>query len=252
MKKSFLFLLLFVICLFVLILFFTKTNDKFSSAETTLIKTFSNSGANILSSEIYFSGRMPDSKESFDEQKLFTENLAQEIGVVKNDSYSCRDVRTDSIQKIEVSGMTNKNRAIDINLEMNEGIKGDEEILTISVTEYMTYSGLEEIKNEILEVLKKYDIHPKINSCITGNMNGSLSSESQNELCNRILQGAKAEKISTTTDRNLISVSAYSHNIEDSIRVSGRKMNLNLALRYNANEDKTYVWLATPVITTEY
>jgi len=34
--------------------------------------------------------------------------------------------------------------------------------------------------------------------------------------------------------------------------VNGKKVNMNLAIRYNSYEDRTYIWLATPVITVEY
>jgi hypothetical protein len=53
-------------------------------------------------------------------------------------------------------------------------------------------------------------------------------------------------------DGSLISLSAYSPLLKDSIKVRGKRVNINLAARYSAFEDKTYIWLASPVITTEY
>lgn len=73
-----------------------------------------------------------------------------------------------------------------------------------------------------------------------------------NRISRLILDGAKAKKVNGMSEKNLISVSAYSPLIDNNIEIEGRKINMNLALRYNAFEDKTYIWLATPVITIEY
>ena len=76
--------------------------------------------------------------------------------------------------------------------------------------------------------------------------------EGLEEISGRILTETGAKRIEGIKDRNYISVSAYSPYIQEFIQVRGKRVNLNLAARYNSYEDKTYIWLATPVITTEY
>ncbi|OZV13462.1 hypothetical protein CIW83_04260 [Tissierella sp. P1] len=51
---------------------------------------------------------------------------------------------------------------------------------------------------------------------------------------------------------SLVSYTAYTPLIESSIFSGEKKVNLNLAIRYNENEDKTYIWIGTPIITTGY
>jgi len=63
---------------------------------------------------------------------------------------------------------------------------------------------------------------------------------------------SNAKKVEGITEENLISISAYSPRVKSSILVNEKRVNINLAMRYNSYEDKTYIWLATPVITTEY
>lgn len=72
------------------------------------------------------------------------------------------------------------------------------------------------------------------------------------EIRRKVLKEVSALKIEEFNDGKTASVSAYSPLIEDSINVNGKEININLATRYNAIEDRTYLWLATPIITTEY
>jgi hypothetical protein len=252
MKKSAKIALLLMAGILVFLLCFVKLNYKNDSKEAMLIKSFSNSGAEVLSTEIYFTGTVQKSKKSFEEQKLFVEDLGEKLGVLKNEAFLSRQIKNDSIQKIEVSGTTKNNRAIDINLQLNEGVKSNENIITVSITQYKSFVGLEEIKKNVLAILKSNKIHPKVNSCITGNIAGKWDDTKLNEISDKMLNSVEAEKISSMKDRNLISVSAYSHYLGSTLNISGKKMNLNLAIRYNSLEDKTYIWLATPVITIEY
>ena len=250
MKKSVILGFLIITGIAVLLVYAVGLDFNHESVEATLISSFKLSAAKVISTEIYFTGVVSGNKKAVNEQKAFVEKFAKQIGVLKNEGYLCRQINNNSIQKIEISGVTKENIAIDINLQLEDVSK--ENVMTVSITQYGTVEGLLEIKKEVSGVLKKYKVHPKVNSCITGSIAGKYENFQINELCDKILKGAEAEKIFTTRDRNLISVSAYSHILGSTLYVSGKKMNLNLAVRYNALEDKTYIWLATPVITKEY
>ena len=252
MKKGRKITILLIISISVFLLYSIIPDFKNESVEATLVKSFSKSSAKVISTEIYFTGVIIGNKKGIDKQKLFIEDLAEQIGVLKNEAYLYRQINNDSIQKIEISGITKENRAVDINLQLNDASKGEENAITVAITEYDSMEGLEIIKKEVSIILKRYKIHTKVNSCITGSLVGKYGNLQIDEICDKILKGAEAEKISATKDRNLISVCAYSHNLGSTLHVSGKKMNLNLAIRYNSLEDKTYIWLASPVITTEY
>ena len=252
MKKSRIISFMLLIGITVFLLCSTVLDFNNDSVEATLVKSFGNSGAKVISAETYFTGLVAGNKKGFAEQKLFIENLAEQIGVLKNEAYLFTQINNDSIQKIEVSGITKENRSVDINLQLNGVSKGNENVITVAIMQYESVLGLEDIKKKLSVILKRYKIHPKVNSCITGSLVGKYENSQIDEICENILKSAEAKKLNTTKDRNLISVSAYSHNLGSTLNVSGKKMNLNLAIRYNSLEDKTYIWLATPVITTEF
>jgi hypothetical protein len=111
---------------------------------------------------------------------------------------------------------------------------------------------LAQIESKVLAVLERSGIDARVNSCISGNFRGKLNDDELNLVCRKIFESVHASKVEGIRDIGLISVSAYTPDIGRSIVVNGNRINLNLAIRYNSYEDKTYIWLATPVITTEY
>lgn len=72
---------------------------------------------------------------------------------------------------------------------------------------------------------------------------------------------AKAEKMMTlagtpvqekTVKDNLVSLTGFSRRFSSDVSYAGREVNLNVALRSNPVEQVTYVYVASPVIFTEY
>ncbi len=51
---------------------------------------------------------------------------------------------------------------------------------------------------------------------------------------------------------DILSFSIFTPYIEEYIYTGSRKMNLNIAIRFNEYEDKTYIWIGTPIITIGY
>ncbi|MCX7920960.1 MAG: YwmB family TATA-box binding protein [Clostridia bacterium] len=241
-----------IVFITVSLVLYQKLNYKIDSPETTLLKSFSFSGAKIINSEIYFWGELGEECTSIEKVKPLVEDFASSLNIIRDNSFTNETIKNDITEKIQLKGITNDKLLVNISAQLDTNGNPAERFISVSVTEDLPQPNLEEIKQKVLSVFDKYRITPKVNSCITGNYNGQLNYQELNNICRRIFEGVEAKKVEGIRDKNLISVSAYSPFIEDSIEVKGNKVNLNLAIRYNSYEDKTYIWVATPVITTEY
>lgn len=226
--------------------------------EVALVESFNRTGAEIVSSEIYFRGSLKDNKyKNMEQLKKLAADFSTELGIEK-DSLSGRVISNDVLQEIEVNGVLagntpggGKMARLRFQLPGSEN-KSDEGYISVDITQDLSYEGLDETRKKVEAVFRKFGISPKVNSCITGSFDGKLSYQEMNDISRFVFEGVKARKVEGLNDKNLISVSAYSPQISNYIKVSGKKVNLNLALRYNSFEDRTYIWLATPVITIEY
>ena len=74
-----------------------------------------------------------------------------------------------------------------------------------------------------------------------------------NDILENILYNMNAKEIDKMEDDNLISVTAYSNLLtENDLDYLDNKINLNIGIRYSENEDKTLIYMATPIIKLDY
>lgn len=253
MKKSFYAFALLVLCILFTSMYYIKTHSSTDSPEMTLIKSFGNSGAQVVNSEIYFWSKVDNTYNDFEELKRLVENIADGLGVLKDSNFSEDIIRNDLMDKQEIKGVMDNDQVVSLNVRIDKkGKESVERVVFGTITRDLSNDWLEDTSKKLTQVLRRYGISAELNTCIVGSYEGLLDDDRLDDIAKDILKGAEAKKIEGIRDDKLISVSAYSPSISDSIKVNGKKVNLNLAIRYNSNENKTYIWLATPVITKEY
>lgn len=255
MKKSFCKKCLFFSLILTIILFTIGYMSLYYREGHSLViaKAFESSKAKFVSSEVYAWGKVTNELAGFDKIEQLADSFADELEVIENDAFSRKIIRNDSIDKIEIIGSSGNGKTVNIigQLNKNEGKKA-EGYISIGVNSDAPDLKLEETEEHIRGLFSRNKIKPRISSCITGFFEGKLGYEALNIISRQILKKASARKVNGVSDNNLISVSAHSPFIDDSLMVDGKKVNMNLAIRYNSYEDRTYIWLASPVITVEY
>lgn len=245
------FLLLFLIVFSALLYYINSRNDSGHTGEA-LSNAFNESGAAAVSSEVYIWGR-PEECNNINDIRQLAEEFLPVLGLRSSDMEKSNTISNYRIQKLELTGITDRGRVISLTIQIVKmGEDAGDKSVTVSIVQDLSGEGLDDVRQSVEKVFKKHKIDTKVNYCITGSFNGKLDTQSMNEAGIRIFNRIEAKKVHGIRDRNLISVSAYSPLMGDAIKVNGQKSNLNLAIRYNSYEDKTYIWLATPVITTEY
>jgi hypothetical protein len=220
--------------------------------EKVLADAFRSSGASTVSSELYLRGKMNDGKAGNDSDKALIRDVLKSLGAGETDP----EFKT-------TGGGNGGGLELDFNLgggrKMHASIvdskeDGDPEgkYISISLVDTSLAPDLARERAALEKALNRRCIKPKFNSCITGCFGGKMDNSALNAACARIFEKAEARKVEGIREGSLISVSAFSSAIREAVNDNGNKVNLNLAIRYNSYEDKTYLWLATPVITTEY
>ena len=248
-KLSISFLL--VLCIFIVSMYYLRVNSDL--LETTLVKSFNNSGAKVICSEIYFWGRIGEEYKTQEELVSLLENVSKDMGILNDAGAKAHSAKNDYFSKYEVNGLLPDGQILNMTLTVEKNDSGGKEkVISGTITQDMSNGGIEETSRKIKEVFNSYKVSPKLNTCIVGAFDGRLDDAEMNDIASRVFKEAEAKKVEGMRDEKLISVSAYSPSIGESIKINGRKVNLNLAMRFNNNEDKTYIWLATPVITKEY
>ena len=73
------------------------------------------------------------------------------------------------------------------------------------------------------------------------------------DILEKILYNMNAEEIDRIENENMISITAYSKLLDKNyLEYLGNKINLNIGIRYSEDEDKTLIYIATPIIKLDY
>jgi hypothetical protein len=98
-----------------------------------------------------------------------------------------------------------------------------------------------------------YSDDTNINVCISGEYTKKLQNTKYNDIFAKILYNMNAKEIDRVKNENMISVTAYSKLLgENYLEYLGNKINLNIGIRYSEDDDKTLIYIATPIIKLDY
>ena len=114
------------------------------------------------------------------------------------------------------------------------------------------FEGIIKEKQLIEKVLKEISLPVKLDVMITGSYKGKMSQNQTNATISKLLRNLRASKVESIERDDIISISAYSVEIGEHIISNGMKINVQIALRYSNYNNRTYIWLGSPIIPFEY
>ncbi|HZX21767.1 MAG TPA: YwmB family TATA-box binding protein [Clostridia bacterium] len=139
-----------------------------------------------------------------------------------------------------------------IKLLSTQIVEQPETHIMVDIVKNKGYKEIVDTSNQIQNLLNKHQNRVETTINLTGAQSGKLDKAREKQSQTAILSFLKAKKTEVLEDESFTSITAYSPLISSHIHYGGRDVNIQLAMRYSEYEDKTYLWLATPLITTAY
>jgi len=250
MKKfSFIFIAVLLVAAIIGTTYYIRIQNNSNQKEISISDAFNSSGAKMIVNELYFFVRATDDFKNLGSMTPLCEEVFKSLEIT---NYSKNSASTDGLIKSEMLGTTKDG----VKISAMASIVGDK---SGSGDKYITVdaSGAEDgkailLRDKIENVFKSHGLEVVVNSCITGTYEGNIQDSQLENICKKIFDDSDAKKVDSLRQENIISVSAFSPMIKDKLNIDGRNVNLSLAIRYNKLENKTYLWVATPVVNAEY
>lgn len=134
----------------------------------------------------------------------------------------------------------------------DKDISKGETYLCINIVKDSDFLKNNDIIESIAKIFKSYDNPVEVSTNLVGEIQGDYSYNIMKNKLNKTLKKYRGNVIEEYTDESLLSLTAYTPLIEEYLLVGEKKINLNLAIRYNKYEDKMYIFIGTPIITNGY
>lgn len=135
------------------------------------------------------------------------------------------------------------------------GIKksSNESYIIVDILDNKVYKDIVDIYTILEKSLYKYSNIVDISTCISGEFYKKLQFDKYDDILQEILYNMCAEEIDRVENENMISITAYSKLLEENyLEYLGNKINLNIGIRYSEDDDKTLIYIATPIIKLDY
>lgn len=106
----------------------------------------------------------------------------------------------------------------------------------------------EDLKQEVISYYKKLGAIPEISLTYTARIKGRITSTEGRNYINKVKKILELSDVEETFVADYYAVNGYSKKFKDVIIVAGKKQNFRLVMRYNLEDDYTYVIFGTPDI----
>lgn len=170
------------------------------------------------------------------------------------DKYSTKIYETNNKVELIFNSKEKKNDLLNLILISYKDNLNDfkQTLLIFDITYNNKKVDINNVYNKIKEIYNKFNGETKITTCYTASFNGNLDSETKYLKLSKIINLLNFNKKEGIKNNEILSITGYSSNFDDFIFSGRKKINVNIAMKYNELEDKTYILLATPLINTEY
>lgn len=264
MKKIF----LFVIIVFLLLPTFSVANMKYCE-EDILLGILKELKGDFLEAEVNIGGVILDefiSKEKIKEigmeikkeLKLVGQELDQNQGDLFLDGkyYIVEEIYDEGFNHLAIYGYGEDENPVTIMLSSysNPDLNIGETTLFINIIKNEKNFDINGIIENVKSIFKAFGKEEEIDisTCVVGTIDEEVDPNLIKENANKAIKKFKGKVVEEYTDSMILSYTIYTPYIENYIFSLEKRVNLNLAIRYNEYENQTYIWIGTPIITTGY
>lgn len=124
--------------------------------------------------------------------------------------------------------------------------------VSVEITQKRDFWNIIDIRERLVDCLRLYGANPNITAFISGYSKGRLSMESRHKITDDILDSLNVNGTDGIDEEGIMSITGFSPFVPDYIICGDSRVNINIACRYSSYDDRTYFWLGTPVISSEY
>jgi len=223
-----------------------------SPAAGMILEAFQKTGADAVVSEIYIRGEKAAGQLDRSVSAKLLGQIVRGTGAeYSSDAAVFYRIETDFASGEEINYIIDEYKNVRLTI-LDEAEDTGSSRFFITFTDTSRDPDLQKCAGVVTNVLESLGIDYEMNIAVTGSIGRRLSDDEIDEIFDKVFECTGAEKREGINDNGLISVSAFSPEIGGKTGMDGHRTNLNIAVRYNSYEGKTYIWLATPVIITEY
>jgi len=213
-------------------------------------------GASFVESNITLGGVLLDKFLGEEELYQLGNLLKEEMGVGQQiGQQDCNEnmVKEEGLNQLTIQGIDNLGNFVTINISSYEleGYPGETSLFINLINNEQILQN-NDIILKVEKIFDQYDKMMNVTTCIIGKVEGRIDIARNEKEFLKVVKELRGKVVEDYKEENILSISAFTPLIEEYIYTGNKKMNLNIAARYNEYENNTYILIGTPIITVGY
>lgn len=223
------------------------------SAKETLVSAFNQIQLNEMSASIEAFGYYSDVYLSEKAKETFVRDIGYELGLNYCDIYTEREgsIATTGLIKNGKYACT-EIKLITREEKISENVLESRQYLLITIDLGRNLDAAVDYQKILKELFEEMEIDGDVTVNLTGYLDGKADLALKSMITDQLMERMDASIVAQNRTEELFTVYAYTDKVEDFIKVSGKKINLNISACYDENDERTYFYVATPIINTDY
>lgn len=216
-------------------------------------------GADFVEENVDIGGVIMDEFKQLEDLEVIGDKITRELEIKKIEGdmnvkrhYWEEIVEEEGFNQLIVQGYDEEGDLITFTLSSYEDEDIAETSLFINLIKREQFVEINDIIEKVEKIFQNYNKPVNITTCIAGIFEDDMRLDEKEKM---VLKGAREYRgkvIEKYRDQQVLSFSIFTPYIEQYIYTGREKMNLNIVIRYNEYENKSYIWIGTPIITIGY
>lgn len=252
MKKYLKVIILFITVLMIHNIYLSKVESVAVMTDEPLYRAMQAAGAEVKTLTIHSYAAITMQENNIEDLDRVVSKLIFDFGLKEKDLVK-EIVQNSTERSIKICGNVD-GQNINITLKRLFAENIDDKIhLSIRIEEENPEDDhLIDMKEKLIKVFQNFFVAPHITTCLEGYLDGKLRKGMDDCCIQDALDSVGAELNSRVDGGNYISVTGYTSLIDDKIMAGNMPVNLNMAVRYHALDNRTYITIGSPLILVEY
>ena len=181
-----------------------------------------------------------------EEKEKLVKNIASALGITS--SYGLA-----TIYEEEVNTTVLSKESVNGSVTIKAITQGQQsQYVYVNITVYNNIDCAGSYRELVEGMFDAMGIQGNVNMNLVGSLEGALNSTEKNELADGLLDKLGAKVVAENRDSDIFTIYAYSKGAGSYITIGGNKINMNIAIGYDEEQDRTKVYLASPINSLDY
>ncbi|KKM10768.1 hypothetical protein SY88_11815 [Clostridiales bacterium PH28_bin88] len=128
----------------------------------------------------------------------------------------------------------------------------DQTYLVVNITNRGAPDALSIWRDKVEQAFREEGVSPHLAVAITGSFPGRLSRQEMEERVDQAFGAVGTKRVEGIAEGEMVSTSGYTPAVSGPLQVAGRLINIQVALRYHATDNRTYLQVGSPLLGGEY